>query len=230
MKNLLTIISVIFFASPSFAQNDVNKALEKNADKPINIKSESLSISTSNNTAIFTDNVIVTQGDMILKANEMKVFSERQKNETKNKFKRIEAYGKVIMTSTGREARSNKAIYDVKAGRIEMYENVYLKENGNTLQGSKFLYDINSGKTAISGGASQTSEEAPTPASMQTEQATPDGKSLLEESFGDIGVPQSTQKGRVKVEFVPGEEMKNFDAPRPPIKVRSSTEQRQRIN
>ncbi len=227
MKKLFAITCMLLFASDSFAQNDVDKALEKNADKPINIKSESLSISTSNNIATFTDNVVVKQGDMTMKANEMKVYSERQKNATKNKFKRIEAFGKVFLNSPNREARSNKAIYDVVAGRIEMYENVYLKENGNTLQGSKFVYDLKSGQTAISGGATQTSNIPPS----TDPDATSKNEGFLGQAFDEIGIPQSTEKGRVKVEFLPGDEMKGFDTPLSPLKSRSSKDQQnQRLN
>lgn len=227
------LINILLLSSGSYAQEGggLDKVMEENKDKPINIKSESLNINNIQNIALFNGNVVVTQGNMIMNSDEMKVFSDFDKNTKKNKFKRIEAQGNVKFSTEGKEAKSNIAVYDIVAGRIEMYENVFLKEYGNTLQGSKFIYDINTGKTSIFADKN-ANEKKITPDQEVTEKGEADvkGGGVLDKAFEGISVPQSTESGRVKVDFTPGEDIKKFDVPKPPIKIKSSTEQKQRLD
>ncbi len=229
----ILLVNIFLLCQDSYAQESggLDKVMEENKDKPINIKSESLNINNLQNVALFTDNVVVTQGNMIMNSDEMKVFSDFDKNTKKNKFKRIEAKGNVKLSTEGKEARSNIAIYDIVAGRIEMYENVFLKEYGNTLQGSKFIYDINTGKTSIF--ADKNANEKKVTPDQEIAEDNKEGVKeggVLDKAFDGISVPKSTDSGRVKVDFTPGEDIKKFDVPKPPIKIKSSTEQRQRLD
>ncbi|MDX1950102.1 MAG: lipopolysaccharide transport periplasmic protein LptA [Rickettsiales bacterium] len=221
------IIFLALFSFQALSQQGVEKEFEKNQDKPINIKSESLSINNKDNIAVFKQDVVVVQGTMTIKADEMKVFSDLDKKTQKNKFKRIESYGNVHLTSDGREAKAQTGIYDVVNQKIEMYGNVFLSENGNTLQGNKFIYDLKTNLTSITNSGDFSSNQVEKPQEIIQNE---DGTSYLKQAFDGVSMPQSVGVGRVKVEFTPGESMKQFDIPKPPIQIKSSTEQRRIVN
>ncbi len=220
-------ILFLFFSFNVSSQQAVDKEFEKNQDKPINIKSESLSINNQENLAIFKQNVVVVQGTLTMKADEMKVYSDLDKKTQKNKFKRIESFGSVHLTSEGREAKADTGIYDVFNQKIEMYGNVFLSENGNTMQGNKFIYDLKTNQTSISNSGDFSSNEIEKPREPEVNK---EGTSILKDALDGISIPQEIGVGRVKVEFTPGDSMKQFDIPKPPIQIKSSTEQRRIIN
>ncbi len=182
----------------ALAQVDINDVIKSNEGAPINISSGSLVMKNSENLSIFEDNVKVTQGDMILKSDQMKVYSDYDKVTKKSKFRKIEAAGNVDFVSGDKSAKSDHAVYDIKEGQLVLRDNVRLKDSESSLQGKVFEYNVKTGLSKISnsgtGRISVSSDK---------------------NSNADSKTPASTtpSTGRAKVVFTPGEDAKDFKMP-----------------
>ena len=91
----------------SYAQEAKGKpsGLSKNSKDPINIEADSLEVFDKEGKAIYSGNVIVTQGETVMKAKKMHIFYVRSEEgqaapaegENGTTIKRVEADGEVII-------------------------------------------------------------------------------------------------------------------------------------
>lgn len=149
MLNKLFIIFLFCFSFTEVAKSaDLKKIVESEAGKVINVKSKSLVVRNNDDLAIFYDDVVVTQGSLTLKANEIVVITELMEGGRK-RFKIIKAKDKVTFKVQGKEAKADKARYVIDDKVVVLEGNVSLEEEGNTVKGDKFTYNVASGKTSI---------------------------------------------------------------------------------
>jgi lipopolysaccharide export system protein LptA len=146
---LFLIILLLLKSNSALAQVNFSDVIQPQKGAPINIKSESLTIKNNENLAIFSKNVIVTQGEMNLTSNEVKLFTELDKSTSKTKFKTIEALGNVYFKSGDKKVRSEHANYDVKKGILVLAGNVKIEDEDTSLEGKIFRYNIITGKAEI---------------------------------------------------------------------------------
>jgi lipopolysaccharide export system protein LptA len=125
-------------------------------DQPIELSADSLEVLQNNHTAIFTGNVIVTQGAIHMNAAQMTVYY-RESGSTGQMGKgiyKIAAEGKVIFTTPAETATGDNAIYDVDNDTIHLMGNVLLTRDKNVLKGTKLDYNLKTGRSVLVGGAS----------------------------------------------------------------------------
>lgn len=205
---LACLLSNNTYAATSKKNNPTSTELLKLDDnKPINIKSNSLAVLTDKKYAFFKGNVIVTQADITLKADEMHVFSYFDEKTKKNTFKRIECYGNVNFKSATKNANSQKAIYYVTEGLLELTKEVFLQDGQNTIQGERFIYEVKTGKTSINSNANSSDKNNPEEDINQLK------KGLL-----------SNTGGRVKATLVPGGSIEKIEMPSPPPSLKKKFE------
>ena len=200
---LVFCLLMLFLSCGANAKNnsDENPLSLKKGD-PINIKADNLAVMNKKNYAVFKNNVVASQGKMILKADEMQVYTYNDSKENKTKFERIECYGNVDFDSGIKKAKSQKAIYYVKKGLLELTENVYLQDGENTVEGQKFIYEVETGKTSISNNLLSEAKTAEDNLSVKQETGKDEGNKII--------------NGRVKASLIPGEAVKNVEMPSPP--------------
>lgn len=99
--------------------------------RPTDIRADKVEMDFKNGVAVFSGNVIVSDGKMILEADTMTVRFTPQ-----NRLDRIEASGTVtIVQSEGnRRATAGKGVYLVDEGKIVLTDNPQLRMGKNTLQ------------------------------------------------------------------------------------------------
>lgn len=147
-------------------------------DEPIEIVSDALEVIQAEHRAIFTGNVIATQGKVHMKADKMIVFYRDENKgdaaaETAPKatapevapapeeeagaigkgIYRIESEGNVFFSSPTETAQGDKSIYTVDDDTINLMGNVLLTRGGNVLKGTTLVYNLKTGRSLLTGQA-----------------------------------------------------------------------------
>ncbi len=157
--NYLTHVGVsfvaLFLALPAVAQ------MKK--DTPIEISSDTLDVIQAEKKAIFSGNVIATQGTTNMRAGKMTVFyRDGAATESANApqgIYRIDAEGSVVFTTPTETAIGDKAIYNVDADTIDVVgTSVTLTRGQNILKGSKLNYNMGTGRSILTGGVAGSTD------------------------------------------------------------------------
>ncbi len=137
-------------------------------DAPIEIASDALEVLQNEHKAIFTGNVIATQGTTNMRANTMTVFYRESGGSESapaaqdaagamgKGIYRIDSDGNVIFTTPTETAQGDKAIYMVDDDTIDLLGNVCLTRDQNVLKGTKLVYNLKTGRSVLTGGVSGT--------------------------------------------------------------------------
>ena len=130
-------------------------------DKPVEIVADSLEVLQANKQAVFTGNVIATQGNINMKASRMVVHyrdgaaanAANTSGAAGQGIYKIEAEGKVFFASPQETAQGDSAIYNVDTDTIDLLGNVLLTREKNVLKGTRLNYNLATGRSVLSGGA-----------------------------------------------------------------------------
>jgi lipopolysaccharide export system protein LptA len=124
-------------------------------DGPIEIESDKLEVRESENKAIFTGNVSVTQGPTLLKSGTMTVFYAKDGGSAatgSSNIERLEVDGKVYVKSDRQVATGDRGTFDMKTEVLVLSGNeVVLSEGNNVLRGCKLTVQMKSGQAQVDG-------------------------------------------------------------------------------
>lgn len=142
----------------AFAQSAVENrltGLRLNGNEPIEIESDKLEVRESENKAIFTGNVSVTQGPTLLKSGTMTVFYAKDGGSAatgSSNIERLEVDGKVYVKSDRQVATGDRGTFDMKTEVLVLSGNeVVLSEGNNVLRGCKLTVQMKSGQAQVDG-------------------------------------------------------------------------------
>ena len=145
---------------PALAQNEVESritGLRLNGDQPIEIESDKLEVRETENKAIFTGNVSVTQGPTILKSGTLTVFYAKDGGSAatgSSNIERLEVDGKVYVRSDKQVATGDRGEFDMKTEVLVLSgSEVVLSEGSNVLRGCKLTVQMKSGRAQVDGCA-----------------------------------------------------------------------------
>jgi len=122
---------------------------------PLEITADSLEVQQENQTATFTGNVDVIQGEIRMRSNKLVVFYSDKKSSTDNgpaNIRQIDATGNVFLSSPRETAQGDTGTYDVRNKRVDLKGNVVLTQGQNVLRGDKMTLDLVTGKSRVDGG------------------------------------------------------------------------------
>lgn len=145
-------ISAIASVCMAFSAHAQQEARTIDSDKPVEIVADSLEILQPKQIAIFTGNVIATQGDINMKANRMVVhYNDAGAAGTGSVegVQRIEASGDVLFTTPIETAKGDEAVYNVDTEIIDLTGNVLLTREKNVLKGTKLTYNMATGRSVL---------------------------------------------------------------------------------
>lgn len=138
-------------------------AAEKTA-QPIDIDSRTLAVRSNENLALFEGNVRVTQGDLTLRAESVRVRYHTPESRVRHKARygvsTLEAQRRVVVTVPGKTAEADAGVYDVDRGRVTLSGKVRLKEGSTVLTGSNFAYDVATGISTLTNGVPEQGSAA----------------------------------------------------------------------
>ena len=115
-----------------------------NSNAPINVSADNFVGDIASKVGTYVGNVIVTQGDMKLRADTVKVHIAQ------GKPTRIEANGKVVVNAQSGIATGDYGVYDMGPRTITMTGHVVLTKDKDVMRGTKLVMDMNTNLAHLS--------------------------------------------------------------------------------
>lgn len=148
------LIGLLSVMSPAFAEGtDVAfGGLRADTTLPVEVNADSLSINQADGAAVFSGNVIVTQGAMRMSADEIKV------NYTADR-KAIEvllATGNVLIVNANDAAEADQAVYTIASSEVVMTGNVLLTQSQAAMSAQKLIINLKTGTGKMEGRVTTT--------------------------------------------------------------------------
>ena len=139
---------VLLLAAPGYAQETtVPFGTQADSSAPIEVQSETLSVSQDDGAAIFEGNVLVEQDNMRLSAARVEVIY----NETQSQIASLAASGGVTLVSGDDAAEAERADYDVTSGALVLSGDVLLVRGPSTIASERMRVDVDAGTAQLEG-------------------------------------------------------------------------------
>ena len=121
--------------------------------QPIEINADRLEVVQPEQKAIFSGNVVATQGKVKLTSERMTVFYRPASNGgAQSGVSRIEVAGNVNMTTPTESASGDQGVYNVDNKQILVFGNVTLRRDKNVLKGERMEYNLQTGRSLLTAG------------------------------------------------------------------------------
>ncbi len=126
--------------------------LNQDTSLPVQVQADQLAVNTADGSAVFSGNVVVTQGEMKLAAGEVKVsYGADQKN-----IEELVASGGVLVTNLGDAAEAQQAVYTIDSGVIVLSGDVLLTQGPSAMSGQKLTINLKDGTGIMEGRVTTT--------------------------------------------------------------------------
>ena len=149
MAVLRVLIVFIGLATAALAQGTGISISPTSVDssQPVEVTADSLTVEQSTNSAVFTGNAKVVQGDLVLSANSIMV----RYNQEQSAIDLVEASDNVVFTNGAEVAEAQRGIYRVASGRIDLAGDVVLVQGPNAISGDALTLDLTTSKGTMTG-------------------------------------------------------------------------------
>jgi lipopolysaccharide export system protein LptA len=145
-----------------------------NKDQPVQIEAASLEVRDKDKMAVFIGNVVVTQGDTVMKCKELRVFYAPQESKDGAKpnaatsstmkaakpgpggrqgISKLEALGGVIVTTKDQTATGAKGVFEMKTNTITLSGGVVITQGKNILRGERLVVDLTTSHAKVEAGS-----------------------------------------------------------------------------
>ncbi len=137
-NKIILLTSIMLMSASAFALKD-------DTNQPISITSGNQSLDMEHNVVTFTDNVVITQGSILIKANKVTI---TRPAENSGKKETVEAFGHPVsfhqMLDTGKpvDGQANKVHYDLGTEFLTLTGNAELKQLDSKINGERITYDV----------------------------------------------------------------------------------------
>jgi lipopolysaccharide export system protein LptA len=131
------------------------QGLQQDSSLPIEITADSLEVLQEQKIATFAGNVDAVQGDMVLSADQLRVYyggddgSAATGPPGTGSIRRIEADGNVFLSSPRETAQGNAGVYDVTSSQVTLDGAVVLTRGDNVIRGQRLEVDLASGRSRV---------------------------------------------------------------------------------
>jgi uncharacterized caspase-like protein len=132
----------------------------QNRNKPLRIEAAELRVEDKTKTAIFSGNVELIQGDISMRAQELRMYYEGNAQGATNilktgwhteddQVKRFEARGSVVVTQQDQTVRAGAAMFDVPASTIRLTGNVEIAKGQNVRRADALTVNLSAGTSRL---------------------------------------------------------------------------------
>lgn len=141
MKSINSKILLLALMMTSFSA----LALKDDNNQPINIVSDNQSLDMERNVVTFTDNVVITQGSILIQASKVVITRPQEGSDKKDT---VDAFGSPVtfhqMLDDGKpvDGKANKVHYDLGTEFLTLTGNAELKQLDSKITGEKITYDV----------------------------------------------------------------------------------------
>jgi lipopolysaccharide export system protein LptA len=153
MKRIARYAFVALMAASPTQGATVPQELGFDTDEPIAVNADSFSADLQGETGTYSGNVLVVQGAIRLRADEITVAAPG------GQATRMEARGGIVVESPSGTATGALAIYDIPTQIIRLTGNVVLTNNANVMRGNALEVRIADGRATLTGGAATNGQD-----------------------------------------------------------------------
>lgn len=149
-----SVLLVLLFAQSATAEGTsvAFGGLKADTSAPVEMNADTLTVNQADGTAVFSGNVLVTQGAMKLSANEIKVEYSADKKD----INKLYATGKVLLVNASDAAEADQAVYTIANGEVVMTGNVLLTQGQAAMAAQKLVIDLKTGTGRMEGRVKTT--------------------------------------------------------------------------
>lgn len=115
--------------------------------EPVEVTADNLTVEQSSNTAVFTGNAKVVQGELVLSANSILV----RYNAQQSAIEQVEATTDVMFTNGTEVAEAQRGIYKVASGTLNLIGDVVLVQGPNAISGDALSLDLTTNRGTMTG-------------------------------------------------------------------------------
>jgi lipopolysaccharide export system protein LptA len=139
---VLLIITVCWFAAPSFAADE---RLPQPVNLPVEVTARHLEARQQQRQVIFTGEVVAKQGGITLYCDKLTVFSLPEEDQ----IERMEAFGNVRVVQLDRTATAEQAIYHQQAGTLVLIGNAKVHQGQNLVTGDEITIYLQEDRSVV---------------------------------------------------------------------------------
>ncbi|MET0867934.1 MAG: LptA/OstA family protein, partial [Pseudorhodoplanes sp.] len=151
------------------------QGFSQNKEQPVQIEAQQLDVRDKDKVAIFSGNVVVTQGDTIMKCKSLHVFYDQEDAKGgapkssmkaakpgpggKQTIRRLEARGGVLVIQKEQTATGETGIFEMKTNTITLEggkEGVVVNQGSNVLRGERLVVDLTTSYARVESGKGKT--------------------------------------------------------------------------
>jgi len=150
---LLLMLSAVAFSA---------SAEKADREKPINLEADAVTVNDAKKTSIYTGNVILTQGTLIIRGDKLVV------REDNDGFQHSTSYGNPTTFKQKREGKNEyiegsgqRIEYDARMDKVQLFTKAWVKRGEDIVHGDYISYDANAEYAEVIGGGNKTAEGAP---------------------------------------------------------------------
>jgi lipopolysaccharide export system protein LptA len=131
--------------------SDAFAGFGSNDKQPIEIEAGELQVEDKTNSATFTGDVLVSQGETQLKTQKLRVFYDGSASgSAQQKISRLEASGRVFISAKDQTATGDEASFDMKREVMVMTgKKVVLSQGPNEVVGNRLTVNLKTGKADL---------------------------------------------------------------------------------
>ena len=120
-------------------------ALSSDRDQPITLEADTADIDDLKGISIYTGNVILTQGSMVIKSAKLTLYNDKNKDLEKAIAVDHKKLARFKQRPEGKtqdfKARASTLIYYIKKEKIHLLENAQVDQEDGSFSGHKIIYD-----------------------------------------------------------------------------------------
>lgn len=156
MKRAL-VLAALLLAAPAFAQSAATPAKpasdsllgKHDRDAPVHVSADNLGSDVKTENGDFVGNVIITQGDMKMRADRVHF------DTTKGDLSVVTAIGNVVVNAPTGTGTGDHGVYDLSTHLVTLTGKVVLTKQNNVMRGTKLVMDLNTNLAHLTADASQ---------------------------------------------------------------------------
>ena len=147
---LKTFFALLFTVHVATAQVGIGFGGEAHdGGQPVEVAADALSVNRESGRAVFTGNVLITQGDLRMAAGEVEVIYVE--TETGTEIERVLATGGVLVTRGDDAAEGQEAEYRVQDASLTLNGSVLVTQGPTAIAGDEMVIDLETGSGTVSG-------------------------------------------------------------------------------
>ena len=130
-------------------------------DKPIELEADTVTVNDAKKTSIYTGNVILTQGTLIIRGDKLVVHEDIQG------FQHSTSYGNPTTFKQKQEGKNEymegsaqRIEYDGRMDKVQLYTKAWVKRAEDIVHGDYIMYDANAEYAEVIGGGPQSATAA----------------------------------------------------------------------